>query len=160
MKLIEKLRKEGKEPPHFCSEEFLKPYTSCWLCLAEIEGERRALPSCWYEYREGLKYKSDSDELNARRKEILGLYLSNHFADCHAPCKQACPASLDIQGYIRLIGEGKERDSFELIRERCPFPRVIGRVCPRFCEKECYRNLLEEPIRINDLKRYVGDRVS
>ncbi|RLD17819.1 MAG: hypothetical protein DRI36_02845, partial [Caldiserica bacterium] len=160
MKLIEKLKKEKKDIPHLCSEDFLSPYTSCWLCIVEIEGEKRPLPSCWYEYKKNLKFKYNTDELNRIRKEILSLYLSNHFADCIAPCKEACPSRIDIQGYIRLIREGKYLEAYELIRKRCPIPRVIGRVCPRFCEKECYRNLIDEPLRINDLKRFVSDMIA
>jgi len=158
MKLIEKLKQEGKEPPHFCSESFLKPYTSCWLCIAEISDEKRPLPSCWYEYKEGIKYETDSPKLDQLRKEILGLYLSNHFADCFAPVNRPVPL-LWIFRIFKIYREGKYRESFDLIRERCPLPRVIGGYA-RVSVKGMLQDLLEEPLRINDLKRYVGDRIS
>jgi len=160
MKLIDKLKNQGLDIPHLCSNNILSPYTSCWLCIAEIDGEKRPLPSCWYEYREGLNYQVQSEELENLRREILSLYISNHFADCLAPCKNACPAHIDIQGYLRFIKDREFRSAFELIRDRCPLPRVIGRVCPRFCEKDCYRNLIDEPLRINDAKKFVADLIS
>ena len=44
-----------------------------------------------------------------------------------------------------------------MIKERNPFPTVIGRICPRPCELECRRNLVDEPVAINFLKRFAAD---
>jgi len=74
------------------------------------------------------------------------------------PCTKACPAGLDIRGYIELIGRGHYDEALELIMERIPLPGVVGRVCPRFCEAECNRAGIEEPVAINALKRFVADR--
>jgi formate dehydrogenase major subunit len=74
-----------------------------------------------------------------------------------APCQLTCPAGIDIQGYIALIAQGQYIEALKLIRERLPMPLTIGRVCPHFCEYKCNRNLIEEPININHLKRFVAD---
>jgi NAD-dependent dihydropyrimidine dehydrogenase PreA subunit len=57
-------------------------------------------------------------------------------------CQRTCPVNLDIRGYIGLIAEGKYEESLRLIRERLPFPGIIGRICPHPCEEECNRGLL------------------
>jgi 2,4-dienoyl-CoA reductase-like NADH-dependent reductase (Old Yellow Enzyme family) len=75
------------------------------------------------------------------------------------PCSAACPAGINIRGYIDLISRGKLRDALELIKEKCPFPGVVSRVCPAFCEKKCNRTELDDSIAINPLKRFVVDRV-
>jgi len=69
----------------------------------------------------------------------------------------ACPAGIDIQGYIALIANGQYQEALKLIKESNPLPLVCGRVCPRFCETECRRNVVDEPVAINALKRFVAD---
>jgi len=74
------------------------------------------------------------------------------------PCKAACPAGLDIRGYMTLVTQGLYEDALNLIESRVPMPGVVGRVCPRFCEPKCNRKQLDgEPLAINAVKRFVAD---
>jgi formate dehydrogenase beta subunit len=77
--------------------------------------------------------------------------------ECTTPCQRACPAGINIREYIRQIALGNSHRAVQVIKERNPFPAVIGRVCPRPCELECRRNLIDEPVAINYLKRYAAD---
>jgi formate dehydrogenase major subunit len=101
--------------------------------------------------------RTTTDELVKMRRMALELLLSDHYGDCVAPCKLACPAGIDIQGYIGLIANGEYREALKLIKKSNPLPAVTGRVCPRFCETKCRRNLLEGPVAINALKRFAAD---
>ncbi|MEA2033643.1 MAG: FAD-dependent oxidoreductase [Euryarchaeota archaeon] len=74
-------------------------------------------------------------------------------------CQATCPVSLDIRGYVGLIADGKFREAYDLIREKVPFPGVLGRVCTHPCEDRCKRGLVDEPISIAKLKRFVADHV-
>jgi len=74
-----------------------------------------------------------------------------------APCMEACPAHLDVPGYIELIKNHRFADSLDLIREKCILPGVIGRACTHPCEEACIRNNLEGPVAIRLLKRAVAD---
>lgn len=74
-----------------------------------------------------------------------------------APCVAACPAGLDIPGYIELIRNNKFVDSLNLIRERCILPGVIGRACTHPCEDACVRNDIDETLAIRLLKRAAAD---
>ena len=56
-----------------------------------------------------------------------------------APCTTTCPAGINVQGYVQLIGQGKYREAVELILKRLPLPGVLGRVCPHPCESQCRR---------------------
>ncbi|RJR43482.1 MAG: response regulator [Desulfobacteraceae bacterium] len=76
-----------------------------------------------------------------------------------APCVGACPAGVNVQGYVQLIGQGKYREALQLIMERVPLPGVLGRVCPHPCESQCRRKDVDEPVAIRDLKRFVADRI-
>ncbi|MHC4159350.1 MAG: 2Fe-2S iron-sulfur cluster-binding protein, partial [Planctomycetota bacterium] len=73
------------------------------------------------------------------------------------PCQNTCPAGVDIPRYIRLIAEGKFQDAVEVIREKVPFPHVLGCVCDHWCETECRRNELNDPLAIRALKRFVAE---
>lgn len=77
--------------------------------------------------------------------------------ECTTPCQRACPAGIHIREYIRQISLGNHHRAVQVIKERNPFPAVIGRICPRPCELECRRNLIDEPVAINYLKRYAAD---
>ena len=75
-------------------------------------------------------------------------------------CISACPAGCDIQGYIKLIAEGRYEEAYSLIKERIPFPASIGRICHHPCEDNCKRGFFDEPVAIAALKRFVGDFTS
>jgi heterodisulfide reductase subunit A-like polyferredoxin len=74
-----------------------------------------------------------------------------------APCRNACPASQRAQGYIALIGEGRYREALRVIKEDNPFPSVCGRTCHHPCEGYCTRALVDDPVGIMSLKRFVVD---
>ncbi len=74
-------------------------------------------------------------------------------------CQYRCPAHMDVPGYIRLIEEGKYRESYELMRETNPFPAVCGYICPHPCETKCKRGDFDRPVAIDALKRFVTDYI-
>ncbi|MGB2897494.1 MAG: FAD-dependent oxidoreductase [Anaerolineales bacterium] len=74
-----------------------------------------------------------------------------------APCRGACPAGQRAQGYIALITEGRYREALRVIKEDNPFPSVCGRTCHHPCEGYCARSLVDEPVAIMSLKRFVVD---
>ncbi|MCF8104434.1 MAG: FAD-dependent oxidoreductase [Desulfohalobiaceae bacterium] len=76
-----------------------------------------------------------------------------------APCSQACPSHLDIPGYVDMIRMGRFEEALGIIRRDCPMPGSIGRTCLRPCEHQCRRSIVDEPIAINALKRFVDDRM-
>jgi heterodisulfide reductase subunit A-like polyferredoxin len=76
-----------------------------------------------------------------------------------APCRDACPAGQRAQGYIALIHEGRYQDALRVIKEDNPFPGICGRICNHRCEEACNRNLVDDPINIHALKRFVTDKV-
>jgi heterodisulfide reductase subunit A len=74
-----------------------------------------------------------------------------------APCRDACPTGQRAQGYIALIREGRFADAYRAIKEDNPFPSVCGRVCNHVCETACSRGMVDEPVSIMRLKRFVVD---
>lgn len=82
----------------------------------------------------------------------------NTYASGSAPCKSACPAHVSVQGYIKLASQGKYLDALELIKKDNPFPAVCGRICPHNCESECTRGSLDEPVAIDEIKKFIAEQ--
>ena len=109
---------------------------------------------------------SDFDRRLGTRKAIFRPYpqaIPNVFgiskAAGRAPCKAACPAGVNAQGYVALTAAAKFKEAYELIRERCPLPAVCGRVCQHPCQDNCNRGEIEDAVNIRDLKRFVADYI-
>ena len=74
------------------------------------------------------------------------------------PCKNACPAGIDVPRYVGLIAQGKFDEAIAVIREKVPFPATLGHVCFAPCEDACQRGALNEPIAIRALKRFIAEQ--
>jgi formate dehydrogenase major subunit len=143
--------------PVLCHSPELKPYASCFVCVVELEGKPNLVPSCATKAAPGMKVTTRNERIEASRRTALELIMSNHYADCLAPCVLGCPAHVDVQGYIALAARGQHAEAADLIRRTNPLPAVCGRVCVRKCEAVCRRKLVDESVAINDLKRYITD---
>ncbi|HVP17810.1 MAG TPA: FAD-dependent oxidoreductase [Spirochaetia bacterium] len=155
--ILEVAEAQGVGIPTLCNDRRLSPYASCWVCLVKVDKARGFVPSCGTRVLPGMVISTQAPEVKAARKTALELILSSHYGDCKAPCTLTCPSNIDIQGYLGLVANGKATEALDLIRRDNPMPAVIGRICPRPCEQKCRRRLVEEPLNINGIKRFVAD---
>ncbi len=155
--LLEALRASGIEIPSLCYVKGLsEPPVPCGMCVVEIEG-RGIVRACATKPEEGLRIKTDTETIKNIRRQKLEALVANHYGDCKAPCHGPCPGGINIQGYIAFIARGEYASALSLIKEKLPLPALVGRVCPRFCEPRCRRALVDVPVGINNLKRFVAD---
>jgi formate dehydrogenase major subunit len=96
--------------------------------------------------KEGMVITTNSPKLEGYRRIRLEQLLSDHNADCVAPCVQTCPANIDIQGYLAQVSNGNYEAAVRIIKDKNPFPIVCGRVCPHPCEAQCRRILVDTPV--------------
>ena len=75
-----------------------------------------------------------------------------------APCKAECPAHIPVQGYIKLASLGRYTEALELIKKENPFPAVCGRICNKRCEDACTRGSIDDPIAIDDIKKFIAEK--
>ncbi len=155
--ILEVAEQNNIEIPTLCDDENLEPFGSCWVCVVKVK-DKGFVPSCATKIYDGMEVETKSKEVFSARQTALQLLLSDHYADCTAPCTLACPAQVDIQGYIALINNNLYHEATKLIKERLPLPLSVGRVCPAFCEEECRRQVVEEPVAIRQVKRYAADK--
>jgi formate dehydrogenase major subunit len=91
-------------------------------------------------------------DIHTIRKNILELTLSEHYGDCTAPCRSACPAETDCREALNLLASGKKLQAARVLLEAHPLPSSVSRICPRMCEKNCRRNLVDTGLDIAKLK--------
>ena len=100
----------------------------------------------------------------SERKAIYRPYAQaypNAFAidkELFPPCRNACPAGVNVQGFIALLADRRFDEALELYRQRNPFPATCGRICDHPCQVACNREQLDDGIAIRDLHRFLADR--
>lgn len=75
-----------------------------------------------------------------------------------SPCKSECPAHIAVQGYVKMASQGRYRDALELIKKENPLPAICGRICPRKCEDACTRGDVDEPLAVDEVKKFIADQ--
>ncbi|HLJ81143.1 MAG TPA: FAD-dependent oxidoreductase, partial [Ktedonobacterales bacterium] len=144
--------------PNLCNDAELEPTSACRMCLVEIEGAERPLPSCNTPAVAGMVVRTKSDRLTHIRRTNLEMMLSDHNAYCQPPCQVGCPTHIDIPGYLELIAKGQSREAARLVKEVLPFPFVLGLTCPAPCQDVCRRALVEEEIAICRMHGFAAEQ--
>jgi NADPH-dependent glutamate synthase beta subunit-like oxidoreductase len=104
-----------------------------------------------------MEVESETEEVHQVRRTALELLFSDHVGDCLAPCHFACPAHMDVPLMLRQINRENLRDAIVTVKRDIALPAVLGRVCPKPCEKGCRRAAADGAVAVCDLKRYVAD---
>ena len=151
-------RRAGIDIPALCNVEGMAPWGACRLCLIEVEGWPKLQAACTTWVDNGLVVRTETPRVRAKRESYLKMYLSDHDSYCQAPCSTACPTHIDIPAFLERIAQGDLAGASAIVADDLPFPGILGRVCPRYCEPECRRGQVEEPIAICALHRAAGDR--
>jgi NADPH-dependent glutamate synthase beta subunit-like oxidoreductase len=102
------------------------------------------------------------DEVKWGKEKWNENYRDDNQINCYdtgtSPCKTNCPAHIAIQGYIKMAAEGRYEDALKLIKKENPFPAVCGRVCNHRCEDACTRGEIDDPIAIDEIKKFIAER--
>lgn len=77
--------------------------------------------------------------------------------DAIVPCRHACPAHTDVPRYLRHVKNGQYDEAAAVVREKAPFPKVLGHICNHVCELDCKRRDVNEAMSIRGIKRYAAE---
>ncbi len=118
------------------------------LCTkqGEVEYPKQELP-------DDVKWDESKWNPNYRNDNMKNTHLSGT-----APCKTACPAHIAVQGYIKMASEGRYDEALALIKQDNPFPAVCGSICNHRCEQACTRGIIDKPVAIDEIKRFIAER--
>ena len=142
MTVCDAARSAGITIPTLCHREGLHPTGGCGVCTVEDTATGRLLPSCAFRADDAMRIETGTERVLAHRKAVLELLLSNHPADCEAPCQMACPSSLPVPEMMRLIADAKWDAAEALARQ---YPVSCGHAP---CEKVCRRKPLGGAVSI------------
>lgn len=101
-----------------------------------------------------LRYFRHEYEAHIREKRCPAVVCASLF---DAPCQHACPVGMEIPDYVALIRDNRLEDAYKVLLRTNPFPSICGRVCEHNCELKCRRSMIDEPLGIKYLKRYITD---
>lgn len=166
--ILEVAKRSDITIPTLCYVKGKTTDTPCNICIVEIADHAQhgiksnleaenLFRACSTIALNGMDIQTDSDAVVKYRQDRLATISKTHFGDCKAPCNLTCPGQINVQGYIAHIIKGEYEEALRLVMERNPVPFSVGRVCPRFCETRCRRLLVDDPVHINHLKRFVAD---
>jgi NADH-quinone oxidoreductase subunit G len=114
--LLQAAEVAGIRVPHYCYHAGLSSPAMCRLCLVEVKGAPKLVPSCVTQAQDGQVVLTDSEKALGMRRGVLEFYLVNHPLDCPI-CDQS--GECKLQDYV--AAEGRMRG-----RSREP-KRVFGR---------------------------------
>ncbi len=155
---ILKIAKEnGIYIPTLCHHESVAKYGACGLCVVEAEKMPKLMRACATAAGDGMVIHTNSARIAQARKIAMELLMSDHTGDCKGPCHLGCPAHTDVQGYVKQIALGNDKEAVKIIKDKISLPASIGRVCPHPCETDCRRQLVEQPLSIAYLKAFAAD---
>ncbi|MHC4510115.1 MAG: 2Fe-2S iron-sulfur cluster-binding protein [Planctomycetota bacterium] len=158
--ILDAAGKLGIEIPTMCFLKEYEPSTSCMACVVKVDGMASLTPACGTPAADGMRVETECDQVRQARKAALELLLSDHVGDCMGPCHVICPAQMNIPLMIRHIRAGKLRDAIVTVKRDIALPAVLGRICPKPCERGCRRAAVDESgqaVSICLLKRHVAD---
>lgn len=81
----------------------------------------------------------------------------NQYTQCLSPCRQKCPAQINIPKYLAHTKNGEYAAALLTVKDNNPLPTTTGRVCPEPCATECRRTVQDDPLAINAIKRFLAD---
>ena len=149
--LLEIARREGFEIPSLCWSKDAKHKSSCMVCAVKDLSRGQIIPSCSTRPVDGMHIDTHSEEVLKVRTMSLELLLSDHRADCEAPCSMVCPAKLDIERMLDYYDKGQKKEALGLIKHAFDLPKLACEDCKAPCEKACRRGNIDVPVAIREI---------
>lgn len=154
--LIEVARRMGHVVPSLCYSKDAKHKSSCMVCAVKNCANGQIIPSCTTMPTEGMEIDVESEEVNEIRRMSLELLLSDHRADCEAPCTTVCPQGLDIERMLAFYDAGKYQEAYSLIAGVFALPEIGCTNCKAPCEKACRRGTVDKAVEIRAIIKEIA----
>lgn len=154
--LIDELREAACDIPSLCYASGANHQASCMVCMVRNVANDQMLPSCSTYPVEGMHIDTESDDVKALRRMSLELLLSDHRADCEAPCSMVCPAGIDLARLILLYDRGQMSEAQSLLASQTDLNNLPCADCKGGCEKVCRRGTVDKCVDIKDIIKEIS----
>jgi len=151
--LIETARRAGYDIPSLCYVKEAVHKASCMVCAVKACDTGQIIPSCTTLPTEGMRIDKESEEVQMARNLSLELLLSDHRADCEAPCSMVCPQGLDVEMMLNLYDMGRQEEARALITASFALPVLECDTCKVPCEKICRRASVDKAVPVREVIR-------
>ena len=141
--------------PTLCHKEELPHYSSCMVCMVKDKRTGNYLPSCTALIQDGMEIDTESEEVVSLRKKAVEMLLSEHRAECEAPCHVVCPAGYDVPKMNRLISAGDFKGAVNLSAWQTEDAVLKCTECAAYCENACRRKKIDLPVSIRNLQIFI-----
>lgn len=146
----------GISVPTLCHKDDVEHYSSCMVCMVKEKNTGKFVPSCSALIQEGMDIDASGDEVITLRKKAVELLLSEHRAECEAPCRVVCPAGYNIPLMNRYLASGNFDEAAQLTISEINTPEILCTECPGYCENACRRKKIDFPISIRNIKLFIS----
>jgi predicted molibdopterin-dependent oxidoreductase YjgC len=153
-------RKAGIDIPTLCHNDTLPHYSSCMVCMVKDNNTNSYIPSCSALVLEGMDIDASGEEVISIRKKAIELLLSEHRAECEAPCKVVCPAGYNIPLMNRLLASRNFTAATELTFSETGTSEIRCLNCPGYCENACRRKKIDQQISIRNIKIHISQSIN
>ena len=153
--LMAAARRNGLSIPSLCFAEGAVHKASCMVCVVKNRKNGQIIPSCTTYIEADMDIETESEEIRTIRMQSLELLLSDHRADCEAPCSLVCPKGLDVEQMLKCYDFGWYIESFTLISETFSLPEIGCDTCKAPCEKACRRGTVDTAVSIRAIIKEV-----
>jgi len=149
----------GINIPTLCHNKDLPHYSSCMVCMVKDNLTGNFIPSCSALVQDGMDIDTSSVEVIHLRKKAVELLLSEHRAECEAPCRIVCPAGYNIPLMNRLLAAKDLSGAVSLAAEQVRSAELWCTNCPGYCENACRRKKVDLPVSIKNLQIFVSQKI-
>ena len=146
--LLETALRTGYHIPSLCSVKDTIHISSCMVCAVKDCVTGQIIPSCTTHPTERMQIDTESEDVQMIRTLSLELLLSDHRADCEAPCSMVCPQELDIERMLNLYDMDRYEEAYVLIAKAFSLPLLECDTCKAPCEKICRRGSVDKAVSI------------
>jgi len=149
----------GLSIPSMCHKKGMEHYSSCMVCMVKDKRSGNYVPSCAALAQEGMDIDISGEDVISLRRRALELLLSEHRAECEAPCKVVCPAGYNIPLMNRLLSAKDFEGAFQLTLYEVKSSEIACTVCPGYCENACRRKKVDTPVSIRNMKLFISQQI-
>ncbi|MCX6254011.1 MAG: 2Fe-2S iron-sulfur cluster-binding protein [Bacteroidia bacterium] len=158
--ILDVAKSEGFSIPTLCYKDGLPHYSSCMVCLIKDNKTNSFVPSCSALIQDGMDIDISGEEVISIRRKAIELLLSEHRAECEAPCKVVCPAGYNIPLMNRFIAARNFEAAVKLSLSELYSAEIMCTKCPGYCENACRRKKIDLPVSIRNIKLFIFQRIN
>ena len=157
--LLEAAKNAGIDIPTLCHKDGLPHYSSCMVCMVKNNKSNGFIPSCSALIQQGMDIDASGNEVISMRRKAVELLLSEHRAECEAPCRIVCPAGYNIPLMNRLLASGGIEMAVKLALSELNSEEIFCTHCKGYCENACRRKKVDTSVSIRNLKLFIYQRI-